>query len=252
MKAQTVMGMGKQIDKQAVEHQAMDHHTDRQETACQETTCQEQETTCQETVELLPWLLNDTLDETEIASVVAHLAVCEPCRRELQETTEIGQLMVQHIPSLALAEYAQGLTPSEVGREQIESHLAGCCSCRRELSWAKEGQIVDFDEARDRISRSRATRMMQPPATWRRLALAAGFAGLLVSSSLVWKQSFDLGPAGPTSETNTHVSSISPETNSQFELTGALFGDSFESGKIDRWSVPGPGAQDSTRVVTFH
>lgn len=91
---------------------------------------------CHQTTELLPWLVNDSLEGDEKRIVVEHLASCEDCRRELESTIETCHMLATHVPSLALAEYAVGLTPSGVSQERIERHLAVCHSCNEELALA--------------------------------------------------------------------------------------------------------------------
>lgn len=139
------------------------------------------DTICKRTIELLPWLINGSLEAEERQPLLEHLAVCESCRHELAETADVWKLLTHHTPSLALAEYAHGLQASDLDRGSIERHLAVCPSCRQELEWmTAEAEVVDFEAARS--ARRPAPKRVE---TWRRLAIAAGIAAVVASGSLL-------------------------------------------------------------------
>ncbi len=201
---------------------------------------------CQAVVELLPWLLNGSLDRREQASVAAHLAVCESCRSELEETAQVWQMAGEHVPSLALAEYAEDQQPSEWDRGQIERHLALCPSCRQELEWATAGRVVDFERA----ARSAASAAGRRPARWRRLAVAASFVAALVSGVWVWNLAGPGSPA-PSTGVTARVQATTPaedwplsaglpvragERSGEENRSGNLFTDGFEAGSTSAWS----------------
>ena len=53
---------------------------------------------CDQAIELLPWLLNGTLEAGERDEVRRHLETCERCREALTETRVAGSIFGQHIP----------------------------------------------------------------------------------------------------------------------------------------------------------
>lgn len=213
--------------------------------------------TCGTVAELLPWLVNGSLAEAEQAAVRAHLATCAGCRVELEETLLAWQILDQHIPSLPLAEYAQGLTPTGPDRERIERHLVHCPSCREELALAATVEpVLDFDQGRrrqpDLFHHPRARRPSVPVGrTGRRplraFALAASIAALVGAGSLLWHAS---GPGFNESEPIERRAEAPKDTTASARDRGAgpdrlassrvasavLFKDGFESGSTLHWA----------------
>ena len=187
---------------------------------------------CEECAELLPWLLNGTLDDSERSGVLAHLAGCGSCRQELAETAVAWKLLDQHIPSLELAEYSQGAAVSESPSRRIENHLKICPSCREELDMAVSDRVVDLSERRaDR------TRSLQG---WGLKALASAAAvGALVVSGSFWLSTRSEAPTVKnsmrfvgeiaTEDRDTVVENVASLDPNQ------LFRDGFESGAADSW-----------------
>ncbi len=186
-----------------------------------------QDPACRHVPELLPWMLNGTLSEDEEQFVQAHLAECESCCRELQETVEVWQTATTHIPSLALAEYAQGLEPQGIDRVAIEEHLAICPSCSQELDMALPVAVptgvIDFTTEREKREAAKA----QP---WRSYAVAASLTAVLATGTLMWSltglssstvQSMETMASQPT--TQAPQETAPPETSA-----GLLFADGFE------------------------
>ncbi|MCP4659632.1 MAG: zf-HC2 domain-containing protein [bacterium] len=225
---------------------------------------------CQDAIELLPWFLNGSLDGDERQALHDHLATCESCRSELEQTTRAWEVFAQHVPSLALAEYAEGLEPSELNRERIEQHLARCPSCRQELEWATADRVVDFAASRDDFAASRddfaaarddfaaardARTRRRSSATAHRFAarrwlpIAASIAAVLVSGTLFWNLAelrspapvHDLGTGASSETVNNRPASPAGEPRAESHpgsgVTG-LFSDGFESGSIVAWSDP--------------
>src|SRR5262245_31209404 len=135
--------------------------------------------TCESAIELLPWLLNGTLDTEERDEVWHHLETCESCRRSLTETRETWSVFAQHLPSQNLVALAWGETPSEA----VEEHLASCARCAAELELARmsrrleEENIVVFPAPKPR-----------PAPSWtRRLAVAAGLAAVVAASGWIYE-----------------------------------------------------------------
>ena len=202
---------------------------------------------CQRVVELLPLLLSGSLEERERRSVRDHLAACERCRGELEETAEAWQLFAQHIPSLALAEYGLGLPASDLDAERIERHLALCPSCRRELEWVRSSEVADFETARKAKTaaapRRRAAGTEARLVRWRRLAVAAGLAAMVASGGLIWSlvgRGF-VAPdpvVGSVAERDAGraLSAAGPRGEPSRETGNGLFVDGFESGRVGAWS----------------
>lgn len=76
-------------------------------------------TDCRETNELLPWYINQTLDEEEGARVREHLQTCEDCRAELPflaavyEATREDQIAVDAVTyGLAGLRFLESLLPT--------------------------------------------------------------------------------------------------------------------------------------------
>jgi hypothetical protein len=137
--------------------------------------------TCDRAIELLPWLLNGTLESGERAEVWSHLETCASCRRSLAETREAWSVFAQHLPSQDLVTLAWGEAPSEA----VEEHLASCARCAAELELARmsrrleeEENVVLFPAAKPR-----------PAAAPRRWQVAAVAASLLAAvSAFGWLQ----------------------------------------------------------------
>ena len=202
---------------------------------------------CSTAVELLPWLLNDTLESDEREQLLGHLDSCEGCRLELDETAAAAQLMSQHIPSLALAQYAHGLEPSGLSRERLEKHLALCSSCRQELELATPGQVIDLGAAR--IERSitalRSVTVRKPDRVRRAVwGVAASIALALISGAMIldWQ-----GTAGTTPSPTAEVQPVERHEPGNVLDAKDVFNDGFESGSITTWSsVAGHGAIGGT------
>ena len=195
---------------------------------------------CNQATELLPWLLNGSLDEAERRDLAGHLSACETCRLELEESKLAWDVMNEHVPSLALAEYAVGLTPGGLDRERLERHVELCAACRQELEQARTDVVADLSEVRAaRAARPRRTRAVagrpawRRPA-WRRLAVAAGIAAMV--SSAAWLSIHnDAGSATPVAELAAPTSppeDVDPSRASQV----VLFQDGFESASTQAWA----------------
>lgn len=141
--------------------------------------------TCETSIELLPWLLNGTLEQQEKDQLVQHLAGCERCRTALAETRDAYRLFTTHVASEDLVAYVWD-QPATVAAEVIERHLAGCaqCAAEAELAWMsrrleKDANVVPFPVRKAAAKRS--------AFVWRTAALAASV--LLVVSATGWWQS---------------------------------------------------------------
>lgn len=104
--------------------------------------------TCEKVRELLPWLLNGSLEETERREALEHLADCPHCSAELDATRYMFEVFSQHIPSFDLAAYTMGAEVQTLSREAVEQHLALCARCREEADRAMTDGVVDFENER--------------------------------------------------------------------------------------------------------
>lgn len=143
---------------------------------------------CNEAIELLPWLLNGTLEEGERQEVRGHLETCESCREALAGTREAWTIFSQHLPSETLVALAYGEAAAGTDPGLAERHLASCPECAAELELARtsrrleeDGKIAVFPGAKPRPASGMGYK------TWRAAALAASVAGLLVVGG--WFQS---------------------------------------------------------------
>lgn len=123
---------------------------------------------CDLAAELLPWLLNGTLEAGERRQLIAHLRGCDACRAALADTQVAWDLFDWHPPAAALVAYAgaveagaggaavgagAGTAPAassdatgDVGA--IEEHLAGCPKCAAELELVRTSRLL-ADPAED-------------------------------------------------------------------------------------------------------
>ncbi len=216
---------------------------------------------CSDAVELQPWLLNGSLEAAEEEALREHLAGCEGCRTELGATAGAWGLLTQHIPSLALAEYALGVTVDGERRELYERHLARCPSCRQELEWVTADRVVDFET--ERSIREPATREPASPGRrWRktgraavsriagdhRWAIAAGLAAILAIGGGVWTSLAPAvleSPGEIAAATDPQGPAAAPAAGDapragvrQGVAAQALLRDGFESGRLAAWSTP--------------
>lgn len=202
--------------------------------------------TCREVAELLPWLLNGSLDEDEKRLLRAHLAACESCRRELEETSKASQMLTQHIPSLTLAEFGLGLAASAIERERIERHLALCPSCSHELEGVLAAGRTDLASPSKRTlrSRRRAVAGFRRKTGRRLLALAASVALALASGTMIWSLvASDSGSGDPQLAGTASTKSTQEPAEIPFRQVpeapraeAAIHRDGFESRDLSAWT----------------
>jgi anti-sigma factor RsiW len=155
------------------------------------------------TLELLPWLVNGTLEGDERREVEAHLASCPECRSELAATRRAFEVYAAHLPAAALTAYVAdpGAPSWEVDgrpleRGLVEAHLAACAACRDEVEMLRAGlAAVDVDGAAAPASRSvlpfaprRSPAPRRTAPAWLPAALAASLL-LAVLSGGGWYRS---------------------------------------------------------------
>lgn len=197
---------------------------------------------CRDAAELLPWLINGSLENGARRSLMEHVAACARCRGELEETVEAWELLTRHLPSFALVEYGLGVEPEGLERERIERHLAVCPQCREELAWVRADGVIEFEEARSRASGARASESVpartsvarRPALRIRRWALAAGLAGALLAGGLVGAL-LELGPTRSTAQ--LAKAGDGRDRYGHEPGGGVLFRDGFDSGDVGSWST---------------
>jgi hypothetical protein len=140
---------------------------------------------CDDAIELLPWLLNGTLESAERDEVRRHLATCERCRAALDETRQAWTTFDQHLPAEALISLAYGEPPAGVDAAVAERHLASCPQCAAELELARMSRRLEEDE---KIALFPAALPLNPAAApkvdslpWRAAAIAAGLTAIVAS-----------------------------------------------------------------------
>lgn len=147
---------------------------------------------CQRLAEILPWLLNNTLEPSEQRLVLVHLADCKRCREELQEAAFAGAVYQQHVPEQELVDYAFGQATAGLEHELIQGHIANCASCAE--------QVAMVNESRGLMEAPETVAPFQQPASpplvrsnprwsaraWQYGAIAAGLMGLAALAGLWW------------------------------------------------------------------
>ncbi len=147
---------------------------------------------CELAVELLPWLLNGSLEAGERRDLIEHLRGCAACRAALAETRAAWEIFDWHPPAAALV---AATTSAGAGAHDVAEHLAACPRCAAELELVRTSKLLADPAEDERIailpSRQAATAVRRDDAAarraWRRSALAAGVVGLLAATG--WLES---------------------------------------------------------------
>jgi Putative zinc-finger len=142
---------------------------------------------CDDAIELLPWLLNGSLEAGEGGEVRRHLATCERCRAALNDTREAWTIFSQHLPSEALVSLAYGEPPAGVDPAMAERHLASCPECAAELELARTSRHLEDDKITPFPGLRPQQETVERSRHWRAAALAAGLAGLVAASGWVYE-----------------------------------------------------------------
>jgi hypothetical protein len=103
----------------------------------------EGEVLCQEAIELLPWLLNGTLEAEEAQRVRAHLEGCRSCRNELGETRWAAAVFGTHVSSEALVALAWDRPAEGVDLDLGRRHVKSCAACAEELALVRESRRLE-------------------------------------------------------------------------------------------------------------
>jgi hypothetical protein len=147
---------------------------------------EEADVSCQEAVELLPWLVNGTLDAGEAQQVQAHLESCRSCRDELGETRWAAAVFGAHVPAEGLVAIAWDRPAAGLGLDLARRHLESCRACAEELALLRESRGLEGEAV------SRPAPRPAPRATlYARLAaaLVVGFGAGVLSLRLIGDRS---------------------------------------------------------------
>jgi anti-sigma factor RsiW len=160
---------------------------------------------CDLAAELLPWLLNGTLEAGERRELIAHLRGCDACRAALAETQLAWGIFDWHPSAAALVAYAGAVEAApattsaapaatrDAGAGAIEEHLAGCPKCAAELELVRTSRLL-ADPAEDgRIAILPAPR--EAAGKWQGLPAPAAAAGAATTA----------GSAAPVASTTGSV-----------------------------------------------
>jgi hypothetical protein len=141
---------------------------------------------CEHIAELLPWLLNGTLDEAERRQARQHLAQCPQCQQGLDETALALAVHRQHAPAEALVDYAFDRPAAGIEPELLRQHLDFCREC---------AELVEMARASRRWAERQEANAIPPAAEekrrwrewlWPRLALATCLAGAVAFGAGLW------------------------------------------------------------------
>jgi anti-sigma factor RsiW len=148
-------------------------------------------TSCDQAIELLPWLMNGTLEAGERRQVLQHLASCARCREALADTRTAWAIFDWHPAAAELIAYAAEGEGGAAGAGGVEEHLAACPACAAELELVRASRLLSDPAADERIALLPPRQPREEDAAarraWRRSALAASVVGVLALSG--WLES---------------------------------------------------------------
>jgi predicted anti-sigma-YlaC factor YlaD len=161
---------------------------------------------CDRVQELLPWLLNGTLEAGERREALDHLRGCPGCRAALADTRVAWEIFDWHPQPAELIAYAGAGAGAAASGDAaaagfdlgaVEEHVAGCPRCAAELELVRTSRMLADPAEDERIAilparpQARRGELAAQAATrddaaarraWRRSALAASVVGLLAAS----------------------------------------------------------------------
>ena len=192
---------------------------------------------CHDVHDLLPWLLNGSLNTEERDWCTQHLASCEACRVEFEAMAKVWDLVTIHVSSGDLAAYSLGLGTTEWGRGQIESHLAACSACSSEVAGIQtleESRISRQIEEIEDLPGTVVGFPMERPK--RAMSLWGVAAGLILTATLGFLSGSGLD-VGTASHQSTAAQSEEAPTAQSGSHGVVLRSDGFETGSIGGWSL---------------
>jgi anti-sigma factor RsiW len=150
---------------------------------------------CQHFAEIMPWLLNGSLEVSEQSQAQSHLAQCPTCQQQWRETLSAATVYQQHLAPESLVDYAWDRPLLAGQRELIEQHLAFCRECAEEMEMTRASRslLAEEPEVNKPVSTGAEIRPFVQPEVlpssvrlWKYTTLAAGIAGLLALGALLW------------------------------------------------------------------
>lgn len=155
-----------------------------------------------EAEELLPWLLNDSLDPGERRAVEDHVAACATCQEALAEAELAFAAHALHPTEAQLVDLAWN--PLSSDHDAVRAHVDQCPACAEELALLRASraqQEAEEDEGQAAVAPARTLPFPAPVPVpvRRRWAMAASIVGILLLGALGWKL-VELGSRGATAE----------------------------------------------------
>lgn len=167
-----------------------------------------EDVSCTRVEELLPWLLNGSLEDDLAQELRAHLAQCARCREALEETERLGNAMAQHLPATELMALAAG-EETVLPRRLLVEHLSACADCREELGLVRRGRALVEESVVPSTPPSGGASV----TAWRRAAIAASLVAVAFATGWLWTSS-NRGagpPAGSQPVLNLPLVELVPE-----------------------------------------
>lgn len=127
----------------------------------------------QATIELLPWLLNDTLQGEERARVVAAVRSDPDHRAALAETIAAIDIFARHPESSTLVDLAYDRLPRG-RRRDVQSHLALCDDCAEHTALVRASRALEGAEVVPLAPKRRRWPSLATAALAALLAVAVG------------------------------------------------------------------------------
>jgi putative zinc finger protein len=166
---------------------------------------------CQEATELLPWLLNGTLEAGEAERVRAHVESCAACRHELGETRWAAAVFGAHLPAQTLVALAWD-RPGDF--ELARRHLESCPACAEELALVRESRRLESEEERRPAGRPAPVALRYGSLA---AALLVGFGAGIVSLRVIGG-----GPAGEREQLAGRVGELEGQVRALRESESGL------------------------------
>jgi hypothetical protein len=140
---------------------------------------------CDGVAELLPWLVNGTLDAGDLDAVRAHLAACADCRRDLGETRFAVAVHAEHLASDEIVDYAFERIAEGPARSFADRHLRVCSECTELVALARESHRLAEEPETNVIPMSRPSATRSAPR-WLAAALAASLVLSFGLAAWLW------------------------------------------------------------------
>ncbi len=145
---------------------------------------------CEHIAELLPWLLNGTLDEAERRRVRHHLAQCPQCQQGLDETALALAVHRQHAPAESLVDYAFDRPVTGIEPELLRRHVDFCRECAEQVEMARASRRWAETQEANAIppaaQEKHSWRKWLWPQSALKLAFATCLAGAIALGAGLW------------------------------------------------------------------